>query len=219
MGRKNRQGRCPCFFILRLHALLIGIAWLGLPAVTAAEGVWSEIAPPTPNVLHSIEYINRVEAWGVGDDGTVVRYQDGFWRNSPSGSDEDLLDITMVGDEEAWAVGVNGTILHYSNRMWTPVPESKTLTLLPLHAVTFVNQDNGWAVGGRAAPAAGIVLHYNGSTWVSATMTQDPLYDLVAVASDDVWFCGGDRRLMYFDGSEFSLKPSPIADEIGRAHV
>jgi sugar lactone lactonase YvrE len=83
-------------------------------------------------------------------------------------------------------------------------------TTLPLHAVTFLNAANGWAVGGDAA--RGVVLHYNGSTWVSATTTIDPLYGIAAISSDNIWFCGGNRRLMRFDGSYFQLVASPVSD-------
>lgn len=197
-----------------VSAILAG-AVLGTADRLLASSVWTEASPPTPNVLKAIRFINRVEAWGVGEVGAVVRYEDGSWRNSPSGSDQDLHDITLVGENEAWAVGVNGTILHYAgaaqsglDAVWVPVAESGTLTLLPLHAVEFINRDNGWAVGGDAA-RGGIALHYNGTAWVSATRTQDALYDVSILASDDVWFCGDSGRLMYFDGSNFSSKPGP----------
>ena len=210
---RSRQGRGPCFFVLRAGILAASV--VALAARPEASSIWTEVSPPTPNVLNAIRFITRVKAWGVGDVGAVVHFQNGTWSNAPSGSDQNLSDITIVGDNNAWAVGVNGTILHYSgsapsgvDATWTPVAESGVLTLLPLHAVAFVNQDNGWVVGGDSA-RGGIVLHYNGTSWVSATRTQDALYDLTILASDDVWFCGDNGRLMYFDGSEFTNRPGP----------
>jgi len=95
------------------------------------------------------------------------------------------------------------------------------LTLLPLNAVTFVNPSNGWAVGGDPV-RGGLILKYDGISWKSATITVSSmqaalisgttLHDLFAIASDNVWFCGDNRRLIHFDGTSFSNETSPVAD-------
>jgi len=103
---------------------------------------------------------------------------------------------------------VAGTGLAGYNGDFMPTP----ITTIPLYSVAFLNAANGWVVGG--APArGGIVLHYNGSSWISATTTIDPLYGLAAISSDSIWFCGGNRRLMRFDGKGFRLETSPISDQ------
>ncbi len=190
----------------------------GAAAPAFAHGVWTNIPSPAPrSPLHAVKFVNRVEAWAVGDTGTVLKLKDGEWRNATSGTDEHLLGLAVLSATEAWAVGENGTLLHYDGVAWTPHRDSRTAAtrFLPLRAVAFLNPGNGWAVGGReagVAAAEGIVLRYDGSTWTSATSTSDALYDLALVSSDNIRFCGGNRRIMRYDGTSYRLEAGPVAD-------
>ena len=204
-----RQGFLPCLFLLWALA--------ATPAVAPAASIWTEQPDPSQEVLHALKFYNRTDGFAVGNAGTILRFVKGAWQNFPSGSDQDLLDVALVGSDQAWAVGVNGIILSFANNKWTPSPYSQALTLEPLHAVSFLNPSNGWACGGDPV-RGGIVLHYDGSSWVTATTTIDALYGLALVGSDDIWFCGEHRRIMHFDGSQFAVQDpfstpySPIAD-------
>ncbi|MEK7474200.1 MAG: hypothetical protein AAB152_01080 [Candidatus Coatesbacteria bacterium] len=185
-------------------------AWLAA-APAGAGSVWTELTSPTATLLNAVKFLNRAEGWAVGDRGAVVRYAKGKWENFPSGTDEDLLSVTVLGTGEAWAVGRNGTIVHFNGSIWSVSPQSRTLTVLPLTMVRFLTPDIGWAVGGRPCQS-GIALRYNGTAWVSATTTDDPLYGVEVLADDNVWFCGGNRRLMHFDGAGFTKLPCTIGD-------
>lgn len=155
----------------------------------------------TPSLI-SLEYMTSGGAWIFGEP--------------PDGASLPLI-LRFVIDRIEPGKMVQGMLrVREPAPKWQPDPQSQLLTLLPLHAVTFVNPQNGFAVGGDPAQG-GIVLKYDGSSWVSATTTSDPLYDLFAIASDNVWFCGANRRLMHFktlvDGtSVFTKEPSPVAD-------
>ncbi len=209
MNTMTRQGTAPCFLIL--------LAMLPVWACAGARSLWTEAySPATRNTIYAVDYTDRTDAWAVGDTGTILRLVDGKWENFTSGTDEDLLGLVANSKDDAWAVGDNGTILHFDGKAWRPDAASKTATLLPLRAVAFINPSNGWAVGGRfaeglAAPM-GVVLRYDGSSWISATVTSEPLFDLALNASDDIHICGGNRTLMRFDGSEFRTVSSPIVD-------
>jgi hypothetical protein len=203
MAKLVRQGIFPCLFIL-----------VAVPAL--GGNVWTEMPAPTQQALRVVKMVNRAEGWTGGGAGTILRFENGSWQNFPSGTDEEILDIAVVSADDAWAVGVSGTIVHYSTfytgsrtARWEKSTASGVATPLPLNAVAFVNPDNGWAVGGDEA-RGGVVLHYNGTSWISATTTQDPLYALAPISSDNIWFCGGNRRLMRFDGSEFKIAVSPV---------
>lgn len=361
--------------VLRRGALISGLnlALAMLPPPAVASSIWTELTPPSQEVLHAIRFYNRTDGFAVGNAGTIIRYAKGSWQNYPSGSDQNLYDVALINSGEAWAVGETGTILSlrpravtvtqtlpvpfplagsicllscdqmwipqayvdfavpsYSSYVaghisvvlspasiqcsqvvvagtscsttpkgcpavgtntetvtvtpstgpastdcglvydspgasttthaptyawiawaqysdpsltftageppdgiagpldirvgvsdafagttvtlgyqylpapgWRPDPQSQALTLLPLHAVSFLNPSNGWACGGDSL-RGGIVLHYDGASWVSATTTKDALYGLALVGSDDIWFCGANRRIMHFDGSQFS---------------
>ncbi len=202
--------------LLRPLVLVAACLPLPLPAL-AAHSVWTDVPPPAAAPLNVVRFYNRISGWAAGSGGTLERFDRGTWQNAPSGTDEDLFGLAVLGSGVAWAVGDHGTILRFDGSRWIPHAQSKAVTLLPLHAVAFLNPDNGWAVGGDAnnPGLGGIILHYNGSSWVSATTTSDPLYDLALLSSDFVWFCGGNRRIIRFDGNVFTNRISPILD--GRA--
>lgn len=210
MRHRVKQGLAPCLCVF----------WALLAAPRAgAHGVWTDVPSPAPrSLLHAVEFASRVEAWAVGDTGTILHLKRGTWVNYTSGTDQALLGLAVLSATDAWAVGLNGTLMRFDGAVWTPHADSGKATLLPLRTVAFLNPDNGWAVGGRApgvAPGEGVVLRYDGARWTSATRTADPLYDLALMASDNIRFCGGNRRIMKFDGNAFTLEPGPVAD--GRA--
>lgn len=121
----------------------------------------------------------------------------------PAGTTNPLVIRLIVNRLE---VGKAVTITYAyreTNPTWRRDDQGSALTLLPLHAVSFLTPDIGWAVGGSAAQG-GIALRYNGTGWISATTTIEGLYDVEAVADDLVWACGGDRRILKFDGTRFT---------------
>ncbi len=205
--RKRRQGECPCLFIF--------IAVLGAIAAGAADAayqgeIWTEVAVGLDDPLNAVAYQNRAAAWAVGDNGSVVRLRGGTWAPFPGGSGENLRGVAALGSGEAWAVGDNGTIMYYDGAAWAEHPSSGAVTTLDLKAVAFINPANGWVVGGRAG-AGGVVLHYNGTSWMSLSVTGQPLNDVEVLASDRIWFCGDNRTMLKFDGTLFT----PQADFIG----
>jgi hypothetical protein len=174
-------------------------------------GVWTEMPAPSPNILRSVKYLTRAQAWAVGDIGTVIKFESGSWHAYPTGTDRNLYSLCLAGSSEAWAVGETGTILHLKDGRWTPDPQSQRITLLDLLSVSFLNPANGWIVGGNAA-MGGIVLHYDGLSWVTATITGNAVTDLAALSSDNIHFCGENRTLMRFDGNVFTPEASPLSD-------
>lgn len=89
-------------------------------------GTWSIVTklPPT-TTLYGISLSPKGdEGWAVGTDGTIMRYKDGAWTDSPSPTDLGLRQVAWVSSDEAWAVGgeghnsARGIILHYQNGAW-----------------------------------------------------------------------------------------------------
>jgi photosystem II stability/assembly factor-like uncharacterized protein len=166
---------------------------------------------PSPNILRSVKYMTRARAWAVGDIGTVIKFENGGWHTYPTGTDRNLNSVCLAGSEEAWAVGATGTILHLKGGRWSPDPQSQDITLLDLLSVSFLNPANGWAVGGDPA-LGGVILHYDGQSWVTASVTGNVVTDLAVLASDNIHFCGGERSLTRFDGNVFTAVASPLID-------
>lgn len=121
----------------------------------------------------------------------------------PAGTTNPLV-IRLIVDRLEIGKAVSITFAYrQTNPTWRRDEQGSALTLLPLRAVAFLTPDIGWAVGGSALQG-GIALRYNGAGWITATATSDALYDVETVADDLVWACGGDRRILRFDGTQFS---------------
>ena len=207
--KPDRQGLRPCFFLLATSLVF------GLHEARAA-GVWEEVQAPTLSLMNGVAFLDRANAWAVGDNGTVLRYaysSSSSWGIFPSSTDKNLYAVTAVSNGEAWAVGEMGTIVHFNGSTWSQHPDSGTITLLDLRAVAFINPNNGWAVGG-APGQGGVILHYDGASWTTRSMTASPLYGLAVVSSEYAWFCGEDRTLILFDGTNFITDP-PLLGGVG----
>jgi photosystem II stability/assembly factor-like uncharacterized protein len=84
--------------------------------------------------------------------------------------DAALLDVEMVDQQRCWAVGQRGVILysHDGGQTWQPQTSGYQYTL---SSVSFVDERNGWAVGGTTIPythrSEGIVLRTTdgGAQW------------------------------------------------------
>ncbi len=128
-----------------------------------------------------------------------------FEAGAPPAGTTNPLVIRLVVDrlEIGRAVSIAYTY-RQTNPTWRKDEQGSALTLLPLRAVAFLTPDIGWAVGGGAGPQGGIALRYNGTGWITATTTIDALYDVETVADDLVWACGSNRRILKFDGTQFT---------------
>jgi photosystem II stability/assembly factor-like uncharacterized protein len=93
--------------------------------------------------------------WLVGDGGLVLVTTDagGNWRPPPSdllpdgGADEFDFAAVEVRGPRCWVAGSPGTLVFYSpdaGRSWTAAPTGQTI---PLEALCFADDQNGWAVG------------------------------------------------------------------------
>ncbi len=93
---------------------------------------------------------------------TTVKLNSVFVVNDLTNTNNDLRDLN------AWAVGDGGTILYWDGNAWSSVdsPTSENL-----YSVIFVDDSNGWAVGGGSA--SGVILRYDGewSVWERISFT------------------------------------------------
>jgi photosystem II stability/assembly factor-like uncharacterized protein len=57
------------------------------------------------------------EGWAVGDEGVILLYYNGAWRQVQSPTSQALSSVVMVSPLEGWAVG-DGVIIHYQAGSW-----------------------------------------------------------------------------------------------------
>ncbi len=168
-----------------------------------------------------------------------------------------LRDVDAAAPDDVWAVGQrfvfqfpqpaeNKTYAeHFDGQQWSvvevPAPEPYPGGgYSDLGAVEVIASDDVWAAGGaRVVGPDGfvgtqmLVIHWDGSQWEivpSPTVSGGSgpsVDDIVAVASDDIWFFGnwlgfelggvGEQRslAMHWDGSDFTVFDTPFFDNYG----
>ncbi len=144
----------------------------------------------------------------------ILRYDGEEWAEVeyPPVSYGELASVHAVAEDDVWAVGVAGVLstgfetltLHWDGTSWTkvPFPVEPGALYVNLYSVSGVASDDVWAVGvhkflngnGHQLSLAR-TYHWDGSSWTSVLPgvfgTDSRMYDVHAVASDDVWAVGG----------------------------
>ncbi|RKX22243.1 MAG: hypothetical protein DRP35_02405 [Candidatus Zixiibacteriota bacterium] len=140
---------------------------------TGEEVTWTmERGDIGNNILYSVFFINATTGWAVGDNGTIIKYQDVIcidtvnniidsnftdcrWKKLTSGITNSLFDAYFLDASTGWAVGQNGYILNTTDGgdSWSLDTTYKVCYFGPktieedIHAVFFNSTTNGWVVG------------------------------------------------------------------------
>jgi photosystem II stability/assembly factor-like uncharacterized protein len=163
------------FHRLRHYSELIVILLL-VPMDIIAQWGWNWQNPlPQGNSLRDIQAFDQNTAIAVGNDGTVLRTDNGgiSWKHSVSGTLNNLNSVRFINRQVGWAVGDGGTIIktHDAGMSW--VSESSG-TSIPLTSIQFIDSILGWAVGGERLfqQSPGILLRTTdgGATWTNQEM-------------------------------------------------
>ncbi|HZM01180.1 MAG TPA: hypothetical protein VFD43_13115 [Planctomycetota bacterium] len=190
---------------------------VGPPAPPLGCGVWTqEPSPDAPGANQT--WINDMESIAADDIWAVGRGYVQF-----TASDWNMHTFAMHFDGTQWSVVPTPNP--------NPVPE---LTYCELNAVAALAPDDVWVAGTRndVDDGAGyvgthnLVMHWDGSKWqqmdapIPASfglqgVSGDGIYDILALAPDDIWFFGEWIRMnaqgftfrhalaMHYDGSDF----------------
>ncbi len=150
--------------------------------------------------LTTVFFITKTTGWITGDfPGTIVKTTDGglTWTDQSSGIDpnEDVEDIFFTDQQTGWLVGFNfpdtvgiGVIEKTTDggSSWVNQTSGTSEFLLSLG---FVNQNDGWVVGGNGV----IVRTTNaGGTWFGdSSGTTDELDKIVVRRGEGGWVSGG----------------------------
>ncbi|MGZ4129235.1 MAG: hypothetical protein ACXVPR_00215 [Actinomycetota bacterium] len=151
-------------------------------------------------------------------------------RSAFSGLSGRFSDLWLDGADDGWAVGAAGTadtdstavLAQWDGLAWMASTDTPTVgTADALEGVDGVDTSDAWAVGwssdglGKDTLAA----HYDGTSWtVTTSPTDGRLYDVRALAPDDVWAVGstGDPDFveekalaMHWDGTAWTEASVP----------
>ncbi|HSA22742.1 MAG TPA: hypothetical protein P5076_14910, partial [Myxococcota bacterium] len=183
------------------------------PAGCSPAGWCWQNARPAGHPLLGLHVGAADDAWAVGDEGAVVRWDGAAWREVEPPSLMPLSDVCGCGPDDVWVSQTHGEELwHWDGSSWTVTygPMSATgFQALACVCTTSPCQDV-WAVGRNGAAA-----HWDGLAWVEvATSTSADLEGLWAAGPTDLWAVGDDGTLLRSSGGEFSAWTSGTSEDL-----
>jgi len=110
--------------------------------------------------------------WSVGDDGTILRHEDGAWSSQTSPTARHLRGIW--GSGWAWAVGRTSASLQYGGSSWSVVTVPASGDLLGVWGSA---ASDVWAVG-QTTGTEPAIIHHDGSAWTDAVFLKQGLGNL-----------------------------------------
>ena len=149
------------------------------------ELIWTIVTPPQIDSdweLSNIHFISSTDGWAVGVDNTdksgILLHWDGTtWIpiTSPAvSSDWELTGVQFTSSNNGWAVGIDyangigvllqGEKVHANKGSWTIVPPPEVSSDWGLSGVSFINANDGWAVGFDRVNQTGVLLRYSAPT-------------------------------------------------------
>lgn len=149
---------------------------------------WCWVNPlPQGNTLNAVHVASGADAWAVGLQGTVLRWNGSVWSRTPTPSKKELTGVWASGPNDAWATGREGELLRWNGQAWTHVDAAGNT--FDLHAVWGSAPNDVWAVG-----YTGRIFHFDGTTWAltkGGPGVSDRFLSVHGTAANDVWIAGG----------------------------
>ena len=184
----------------------------------------------TRNDLSGVVTLNSSDAWAVGAEQTprgrpraiVLHWNGSDWNRSPNACASGLNGVDALGADDIWAVGGTQTC-HYDGTGWKDLPAAPSSFpghVVDLLGVTAVAPSNVWAVGyeswtcGESVCNAGVIEHWNGSTWTYASSGADILNGVDAASATNIYAVGAGPTgpaILHFGGTGWDQIPNVTA--------
>lgn len=178
-----------------------------LPSQACVVGFCWENPLPQGNRLNAVSVVAPDNAWAVGDNSTILRWNGDFWAPVPGGLPEPrrLRSVWTDPGGDVWVVGDQGTIQRWDGGAFQPVtPPSDAALANPFRQVWGSGPSDVWLT----QPAVGF-------RWDGARFTRSP-EDMAMPENaiwgrgrDDVWFAGfsEDGTITHWDGRALAKVP------------
>lgn len=195
---------------------------------------WSQMLVPILGELDSVAAASADDVWAVGyqigssNQALTIHWDGTAWSQVPVPYPitHALSDVAVSSANDVWAVGEgavgDGLVLHWDGTQWRESLSFHDPYLShSLTGVAAASANNVWVVGYTYAdlnPEKTFVLHWDGAGWHEVNSADPPLlaynrlYDIVALAPDDIWAVGTAGLLPYaqhWDGTQWSAISSP----------
>lgn len=184
------------------------------PAMDFTGASMEYMAPPAPPgslslVLLGVWAASAIDAWVVGERGTILHRDRLRWTPVTSGVMVDLHAVWGASADDVWAVGKGGTILRWRGAAQGWVAADSP-TRLDLHAIWGSAADDVWAAGD-----GGVIVRFDGQRWTSPfRITEADLEAVWALSPDDAWVVGAAGTVLRWQGAGFTKVPSPVPNDL-----
>jgi len=181
-------------FTLVLSALVL--------SVSAQNFTWTEQTSGTDQWLNDVHFVDNMNGWAVGDNGTIVATYDGgeTWTTQTSGTTEKLRSVHFISAARGWTAGgqsaSSNTLLttYDGGASWAPVPHDIPNEETFLKGIQFYDADHGFVI----TSAHNIYYTSNGGVnWEKGTFSSsisNVILNDLYVISDTSAFTAGRYR-------------------------
>ncbi len=213
------------------------VGWLVVATFCAALCVAPNLATaqdviePPPLVwrgdaaLRDVFFLNHDLGWAVGDQGTILRTEDGgrSWNLSPVDASCSLRSVHFVDEQNGWAAGgqavplvdrTHAVLLRSGDggRTWRPIGG----TLLPaIREMRMVNANSGWAWGTPTQhfPSGIFLTEDGGSSWSDFPQRSSLRWTAVAAAQDGFVVATDQAELGVYDAGQYRPSRHPTLQQ------
>lgn len=166
---------------------------VAIPA--CATGQWcTEAAPAAGVLLHAVWAVSANDVFAVGDDGTILRRQNGnAWVDMNAPTTANLRGVWGSSSSDVWAGGVGGALLHFNGSTWSAVGTQTS----DIDAVWGSGPNDVWFCG------SGSVLRWTGSSFTKFSFA-GTLLAVSGTGPNDVWVTGENTNTHHWNGSSWA---------------
>lgn len=163
----------------------------------------TEAPPPGSHDLLSVYPISTSEAWAVGMNSTIVKWNGASWTGpmvAPTSVAVDYRSVHMINSTYGWIAGTlnpttgEGVLLRWNGVAWSIVRSWVTVDLNDVFLLPGGTQ-------GTAAGDAETIIAWKGVRWDAQTSpTYTGLRDVFMAGPDDGWAVGLGGRILRYNG-------------------
>lgn len=164
------------------------------PALIAGLSVLSS---PTAQNLNAIVALSDTDAWAVGNNGAIARWNGTAWSSVTSPTTQNLQAIACFSATDCSAAGSSGQMIRWNGTSWSNTVDTGSHAY---RGIERVSASDGWAVAD-----SGRISRWNGTTWSQYTDTGSETFGAIdCIASNDCWAASDSGRIFRWNGSSWS---------------